>query len=158
MDMAYHNERCTQKNQSGIWYVGPHESILEVGDDQHKLFQEVSNGPLSMKLIQYDEPSLKDNKKFDLLGNIKISGVDVSVVKGKRVDEMHRWAFPVICYPRNMLIYHYPIFGVTFMVILYVFIIKITLTCSQIITLNKKIGLFTPFYAFTRIYIQIQHP
>ena len=49
-----------------------------------------------MKLIQYDEPSLKDNKKFDLLGNIKISGVDVSVVKGKRVDEMHRWAFPVI--------------------------------------------------------------
>ena len=77
-----------------------------------------------MKLIQYDEPSLKDNKKFDLLGNIKISGVDVSVVKGKRVDEMHRWAFPVICYPRNMLIYHYLLIGVIFLVILLICIIQ----------------------------------
>ena len=35
----------------------------------------------------------------------------------------NRWALPVLHYPRNMVIYHYPPVGVIFMVILYVFII-----------------------------------
>ena len=36
----------------------------------------------------------------------------------------HRCALPVLCYPKNMAIYHYPPIGVLFMVILHVFIIK----------------------------------
>ena len=33
--------------------------------------------------------ALKDKTKADLLGNLKIGGVDMSVVKGKRVGELH---------------------------------------------------------------------
>ena len=29
----------------------------------------------------------------------------------------HRRVLPVLCYPRNMVIYHYPLIGVIFMVI-----------------------------------------
>ena len=36
----------------------------------------------------------------------------------------HRWVLPVLCYPRNMVIYHYPLIGVMFMVILLIFIIR----------------------------------
>ena len=36
----------------------------------------------------------------------------------------HRWALTVLHYPRNMVIYHYPLIGVIYMVILHVFIIK----------------------------------
>ena len=37
---------------------------------------------------------------------------------------VHRWELPVLRYPRNMVIYHYPLVGVIFMVTLHVFIIK----------------------------------
>ena len=37
---------------------------------------------------------------------------------------LHRWVLPVLGYPRNMVIYHYPPIGVIYMVILHVFIIK----------------------------------
>ena len=36
----------------------------------------------------------------------------------------HRKVLPVLRYPRNMVIYHYPLIRVIFMVILHVFIIK----------------------------------
>ena len=42
-----------------------------------------------------------------------------------------------------MVIYPYPLFGINFMVILHVFVIKITLNCSQIITLNTNLELLT---------------
>ena len=70
----------------------------------------------------------------------------------------HILELPVLGYPRNMVIYHYPVIGVIFIVNLYVFIIKITLISSQIITLNTHFGSFTPFYAFMIIYIQIHFP
>ena len=34
------------------------------------------------------------------------------------------WVLPVLRYPRNMVIYHYPLIGVIYMVILHIFIIK----------------------------------
>ena len=40
---------------------------------------------------------------------------------------------------------HYPLVGVNVMVILHVFIIKITLRCYQIINLNTHFESFTPF-------------
>ena len=36
----------------------------------------------------------------------------------------HRWVLTVLRSPRNMVIYHYPLIGVIYMVILHVFIIK----------------------------------
>ena len=48
----------------------------------------------------------------------------------------HRWTLTVLSYPRNMAIYHNPLFGVICMVIFQVIIIKITLNYSQIITLH----------------------
>ena len=36
----------------------------------------------------------------------------------------HIWALPVLYYPRNMVIYHYPPIGVIFIVIFHLFIIK----------------------------------
>ena len=36
----------------------------------------------------------------------------------------HIRVLPVLCYPRNMVIYHYPLIGVIFMVILLIFIIQ----------------------------------
>ena len=73
---------------------------VEVGDDQNILFQEGGNGPLSMtpqehvsaEFSKYDEPLLKDKTKYMLIGNIKISVVDKSVVKGKRVGYMQNIA------------------------------------------------------------------
>ena len=44
------------------------------------------------------------------------------------------------------------------MVILHIIIIKITLNCCQIITLNSYFGSFTPFYAFMRSFILIHFP
>ena len=41
-----------------------------------------------------------------------------------RTSYHHRWALPVLHYPTNMVIYHYPPIEVIFMVILHVFIIK----------------------------------
>ena len=36
----------------------------------------------------------------------------------------HRWVLPVLRYPSNMVIYHYPLFWVILMVILLIFIIQ----------------------------------
>ena len=70
----------------------------------------------------------------------------------------YRWALLVLHYPGNMVIYHYSLVGVIFMVLLHVIIIKITLNSSQIISLNTNFGSFPPLYAFTRIYMQIHFP
>ena len=43
---------------------------------------------ISTKFIHYDDLSFKDNIKAELVGNIKISGVDMYVVKGEKVIEM----------------------------------------------------------------------
>ena len=45
-------------------------------------------------------------------------------IKKKFPSFSHRWALPVLYYPINMEIYHYPLIGVIYMVILHVFIIK----------------------------------
>ena len=54
-------------------YLGPYDRIIEVGDDNHMVFQEDGNGPLWMttkervyaKFSNYDEPSLKDKTKAE---------------------------------------------------------------------------------------------
>ena len=43
---------------------------------------------IDKKSSQYYEPLLKDKTKDELLGNIKITGVDMSVVKGERLGEL----------------------------------------------------------------------
>ena len=40
------------------------------------------------KFSQYDYQSLKDKTKAELLGNLKRSSMDMSVVKGERVCEL----------------------------------------------------------------------
>ena len=50
----------------------------------------------------------------------------------------HRGALPVLHYPRNMVIYHYPSVWVIFTVIDTFLLSKITLICSQIITLKTQ--------------------
>ena len=77
-------------------YLGPYEKIIEVGDDHNMVFQGGGNGPSNMtpqerivtKFSQYDELILKYKTKSYLLGNRKISGVDISVVKGNRVGDL----------------------------------------------------------------------
>ena len=57
------------------------------------VFQEVGDVPLCItpkqcvvtKFSQGDEPQLKDKTNAELLGNIKSSRVDISIVKQKRV-------------------------------------------------------------------------
>ena len=41
-----------------------------------------------MKFSEYDEPSLKYYTNAELLGNIKITGMDMSVVKLKSIGEL----------------------------------------------------------------------
>ena len=43
---------------------------------------------VSTKCIHYDELSLEDTTKAELIGNLKSSGVDVSVWKKKRVSDL----------------------------------------------------------------------
>ena len=60
------------------------------------LFQEGGNSPFWMApqkqtatmFIHYYDLQLKDKTYVDLLGNIKSSGVDISVVKGNMVGEL----------------------------------------------------------------------
>ena len=40
------------------------------------------------KFSQCDDPQLKDKTKTELLGNLQSAGVDISVVKEKRVGEL----------------------------------------------------------------------
>ena len=76
-----------------VGYFGPHEKIIEVGDENHMLFQESGDVPFWMTpqdsvaktFSQYDDLQLKDKTKAELLGNIKSAGVDISVVKGNRL-------------------------------------------------------------------------
>ena len=71
-------------------YLGPHDQIIEIGDEHHMEFQGGSNGPLCMtpqesiatKYSYYDNTSLKYKTKAEFLGNISISKVNMSVVKG----------------------------------------------------------------------------
>ena len=86
----------TNVNQ-GVGYLVPHELIIEVGDDNHMLFQEGGNVSFWMnpqervytKPIQYDEPCLKDKTNYELIGDLKSACVEISLVKGKRVGDTH---------------------------------------------------------------------
>ena len=59
-----------------------------MGDEKHMIFQSGSNVPFwmtpkecsSKTFSHYDEPSLRDKTKAELLGNIKSSRVDIYVV------------------------------------------------------------------------------
>ena len=42
-----------------------------------------------MKFSLYDDPQLKDKAKAELLGNSKSYGVDIYVVKGDMLGDMH---------------------------------------------------------------------
>ena len=65
-------------------------------DEHNIVFQEGINVLFCMtpqervatKFSQYDELQLKDNTKSELLGNTKISGVGISLVKEDRVGEL----------------------------------------------------------------------
>ena len=57
----------------------------------------------------------------------------------------HIWVLPVFRYPINMVIYHYPLVGVIFIVMFHIFITKNYPNFSQINTLNTYFGSFTPF-------------
>ena len=84
------------KIKQKVGNLGPHEKILEVGDDNHMLSQEGSDAPLwmnpqdrvSKKFSQYDEPQFKDKTKSELLGNLRIAGVDISLEKEKREGQL----------------------------------------------------------------------
>ena len=86
------------KIKQKVGNLGPHEKILEVGDDNHMLSQEGSDAPLwmnpqdrvSKKFSQYDEPQFKDKTKSELLGNLRIAGVDIYLEKEKRTVSMRR--------------------------------------------------------------------
>ena len=89
-------EMHTKDIKQNFVYLGPHEQIIEVGGEQHMVFQEIINGTLCVppqehadtNFSHYDDISLKYKTKADLLGNIKSSSVDISVVKGKMVGEL----------------------------------------------------------------------
>ena len=79
-----------------VGYFGPHEKIIEIGDQKHIIFQEGGYVTFWMnpqefidtKFSQYDDPQLKDKTKADSISNIKSAGVDISVVKGKKVGNL----------------------------------------------------------------------
>ena len=82
---------------------------------------------------------------FQIRGKEKAYFLEEYRVKTFHRVVAHRWSLPVLCYPRIMVIYHYPLVGVIFMVILHVFIIKNDPNFFQIITLNIHFGQFIPF-------------
>ena len=81
-------------------YLGPYQRILEVGDEQHMVFQEGDNGPFWMtpqeredtKISVYDEPHDKAKTKGELLEKIRFSGEDMSGLKSKKVSELQEIA------------------------------------------------------------------
>ena len=98
------NHRCgvsqlemhpTKINQE-FGYLGSHERIIDVGYEQHMLFKGGINVTFQMtpqqhvatKFTQCNDPQLKDNTRAELLGNLKITGVDISTVKGRRLSEI----------------------------------------------------------------------
>ena len=91
--------------------LGPHEKILEVGDENNMLYQEGGNVPIWMtpqervatKFSQCDELQLKNNTKAQLLGNIKSSGVDISVVKEKRVGDLQDIPCKILISVKNII-------------------------------------------------------
>ena len=78
-----------------VIYLGRHERILEVGDEKHVVLQEGGILPFWMnpqervdtKFSQYYQTQLKDKTQAELLSNLKVVGVDISGVKGKRVGK-----------------------------------------------------------------------
>ena len=78
-------------------YLGPHELIIEVGYGQHVVFQKGGDISLWMNLQErvatnfskYYELQLKYKTKAELIGNLKIYAVSISVVKGKRLGIWH---------------------------------------------------------------------
>ena len=71
-------EMYPTKIKQEVGYLGPHEWIIEVGDEKHMVFQEGDNVPLWMtpqervdkKFSQYDWTKLKDKTNAELLSNI----------------------------------------------------------------------------------------
>ena len=79
-----------------VGYLGPHEKILEIGDEQNMVFQEGDDVSLwttpqkrsAMKFSQYYVPQLTDKKQAELLGYLKSAGVNISILKGNKVGEL----------------------------------------------------------------------
>ena len=73
-----------------VGYLGPHDRIIEVGDDKNMVFQEGSDVPFWMTpqdhidktFSWYDDTQLRYNTKDYLISHLKSAGVDISVVKG----------------------------------------------------------------------------
>ena len=85
--------------------------------------------------------------------NKDICGGGRGGVEGERMSKVR--PLLVLCYHRNMVIYHYPLVGVIFMVILYVFIIKSYPNLLPNYYPKYIFRVIYPFYAFRKIYIQI---
>ena len=81
------NKMHPTNTKQKVGCLGPHERILEVGYENHMVFQEGGDVPLYMTPQErvpkhfgnYDELQLKDKTKSEFLGNIKHAGVDISV-------------------------------------------------------------------------------
>ena len=89
-------EMLLKKTNQEVDYLGPYEKIVEVGDDQNMLLKQGGDVPFQItpqqsvdtQFSHYYELQIIDNTKAELLGNIKSSTVDISVVKGKWVGYM----------------------------------------------------------------------
>ena len=89
-------EKNPTKMKEEVGYLGHHYKIPEVGDEKHILFQDGADVPLRMtpqehlatKFSQYDDPQLKYKAEDELLGNLKSDGVDIYIMKWKRVGEL----------------------------------------------------------------------
>ena len=77
-------------------YLGPYDRIIEVGDDNHMVFQEGGDvifwidpqERVDMKFSQFGDLQLKQNTKSELLGNLKSAGVDISIVKVEMLGQL----------------------------------------------------------------------
>ena len=84
-----------------IRYLGPHEQIIEVGDEQNMSFQEGVDVPFCINpqehvaktFSRYYEISLKYRTKAELIGDLEITDVDIYVVKGKWVRKLQYIAY-----------------------------------------------------------------
>ena len=80
-------------------------------------------------------------------------------IKKKFPSFSHRWALPVLYYPINMEIYHYPLIGVIYIVILQVFIIKnYPNLFSNYYPKYTRRGKLPLYIEFWRIYIRSHFP
>ena len=82
---------------------------------------------ISSNMFNTDAP-LKAEKVFRGMIHLRNNGNLLVAPDHRSYDHLvsawHRWVLPVLCYPSNLVIYHYPPFWVILMVILLNFIIQ----------------------------------